>query len=158
MNIHPAELVIAIQAVQCIGSLVLAFLMLYFYRIQQRPFLCHWALSAAAVAVYLIASAAALALVFAGPSWAWLGLALSMISLCAAYLHISWLMIGTWEAIFNRSVQRKVEKICIVAALGFGLLTASIAPFDPEHALLRNILRFDLRYILTGIAFIIAAW
>lgn len=157
MSIHPAELTIAIQVVQSIGSLALAFLMLYFYRAQRRPFLLHWALSAVALSVYLFAAAGSLGLLFFEPSYAYLRLALSMISLSAAYLHIAWLMIGTWGAIKSRSVEPRIEKICIGVAVAFGLLTASIVPFDPDQALLRTILRFDLRYALTGIAFLIAA-
>ena len=158
MSVHPTELVVAIQAVQCAGALILALLMLFFYRAQGRPFLRHWAQSAAAVALYLLCTAAVLLLYHAYPGWTYLQLLLMIVALSAAYLHISWLMIGTWEAIYSRAIEPKVETLCIAVAVGFGLLTASIVPFDPAQALLRNLLRFDLRYLLTGIAFLIAAW
>lgn len=157
MSIHPAELAIAIQGVLCIGSLALAFLMFYFYQAQRRPFLRHWAFSAVALSIYLLASSGSLGLSFAQPSYRYLRLALSMVSLSAAYLHIAWLMIGTWGAVKGQSVQPQTEWKCIWGAVIFGLLTAIIAPFDPDQALLRNVLRFDLRYALTGIAFSVAA-
>ncbi len=156
MNMHPAELVIAIQLVQCVASLVLAGLLWVFVRSFQQTFLFHWALSASALAVYLAASTASLSIWWAAPDWAMLGLGLASLSLAAAYPHVAWLLMGAWEASRGRSlVGRRWIGVAVAAAL-FGVATALVLPFDPDAAALRNALRVDLRYALTGTAFVCA--
>lgn len=156
MTDHPAELVIAIQLVQCIASLVLAGLLWIFVRSFQQSFLYHWAMSAAALTLYLVTATASLALWWLAPDLQWLRLLLSTVSLAAAYPHVVWLMMGTWEAVHGRSlVGRRWVSLAACAAL-FGIVTALVYPFDPEAGVLRTMLRVDLRYALTGSAFLAA--
>ena len=156
MNVHPAEIVIAIQTMQALAAIVLGALLWHFHRGSGHEFLRHWALSMFALVVYLAASAGALAAFRGGPEYAGLRLALSALSLSAAYPHIVWLMIGTWEAVNQRSAGRRLEVGLISAAVALGLASALVAPFDPDAAALRSLLRIDARYLLTGVAFIVA--
>lgn len=156
MNIHPAELVIAIQLVQCIASLVLAGLLWVFVRSFQQTFLYHWALSAAALALYLACSTAALASWWIAPEWPLSRLALSTISLAAAYSHVIWLMMGTWEAAHGRALSGRRWTLLVAGAALFGVATAMVMPFAAEGAGIRSLLRIDLRYTLTGVAFVAA--
>jgi len=156
MEVHPAEIVIAIQLAQSLAALVLAGLLLYFFKSFRHVFLRHWACSALALAAYMAASAASLGLYWAGPAYAWARLVCSGISLGAAYPHVVWLMIGTWEAVRQRAVQRRFEWTIVGGAALFGVLSAAIAAFDPLAADLRALLRVELRYLLTGLAFLVA--
>lgn len=156
MNVHPAEIVIAIQTMQALAALVLGALLWHFHRSFGHAFLRHWALSVFALVVYLFAAAGALAAYMAGPGFAGGRLALSALSLSAAYPHVVWLMIGTWEAVNQRLVAPRLERGLIVVAVLAGLASALVAPFDPDAAALRSLLRVDARYLLTGSAFIVA--
>ena len=154
--VHPTGLVIAIQTTQGIASLVLAMLLLVFYRNFGHGFLRHWALAAAALGVYQGLSSAALGLAWTGESRAALRLLFSMASLAAAYAHVAWLMLGTWEALKQRSVPtRRVWALVATAAL-VGVASAAVVPFDPEARGLRMLVRVELRYALTGLAFVLA--
>ncbi len=156
MDVHPAEIVIAIQIVQSLAAMVLAALLLYFFNTFHHAFLHHWACSSLALAIYLGASAAALGLYWAGPGYEFARFSCSSISLAAAYPHVAWLMIGTWEAAHQRSVSRRLELSLVGAAALFGILTAAAGAFDPQAADLRNLMRVELRYLLTGLAFLTA--
>ena len=156
MDVHPAEIVIAIQITQSAAAIVLAGLLLYFFKASRHFFLYHWACSALALAIYLGASAAALGLYWAGPGYAFARLLCSGISLGAAYPHVVWLMIGTWEAVRQRTVSRRLELLLVGVAAVFGIISALIGSFDPQAADLRVLLRVELRYLLTGIAFLTA--
>jgi len=156
MSVHPAEIVIAIQAIQAVAAIILAALLLHFHKGFRQYFLLHWALSAAALAIYLVTSAAALALYWGGAALDAGRLAFSAISLAAAYAHVAWLMTGTWEATRRRAIRPRHEAMIIGMAVLIGIVSALVAPFDPEAAGLRNLLRVDLRYFATGTAFIVA--
>ncbi|MDT8409296.1 MAG: bifunctional diguanylate cyclase/phosphodiesterase [Wenzhouxiangellaceae bacterium] len=156
MSVDPVEILIAIQVVQAIAALVLAALLRYFFSSFKHSFLRHWALSAAALGTYLATSAAAVAIFWFGSDYAWLRLGFSLLSLVAAYAHVVWLMIGTWEALRQQPVSRRAECWLVGGAALFGLATALVAPFDPVAADLRGLLRVDLRYALTGVAFLIS--
>ena len=51
MEVHPAEIVIAIQIVQSAAAMVLAGLLLYFFKTFRHAFLHHWACSAIALSI-----------------------------------------------------------------------------------------------------------
>lgn len=156
MDIAPAEIVIAIQVMQSVAAMVLAALLMYFFYTFRHAFLHHWACSALALAMYLGASAAALGLYWAGPGYEFVRFLCSGVSLGAAYPHVVWLMIGTWEAVNHTTVRRRVEISLVGAAAMFGILTATIGAFDSQSADLRILLRVEFRYALTGIAFLVA--
>jgi diguanylate cyclase (GGDEF)-like protein len=156
MTVHPAEFLIALLAIQALGALVLAGLMRYFVHAFGHRFLHHWALSVAALATYLASSAAALALYWSGSEYDSLRLLFSALSLGAAYPHVVWLMIGTWEATRQGELSPRREWWLVGIAALIGVASALIAPFDPEAAGLRNLVRVELRYLATGIAFVTA--
>ncbi len=154
MEVHPAEIVIAIQIMQSAAAMVLAGLLMYFFKTFRHAFLHHWACSALALAIYLGASAGALALYWAGSGFQFARFLCSGISLGAAYPHVVWLMIGTWEATRQKVVRRRVELALVGGAAILGILSAMLGSFDPDSADLRNLVRVELRYLLTGLAFL----
>lgn len=156
MDIHPGEIVIAIQTVQSLAALVLAALLLFFYRSFRHAFLQHWAFSTLALAVYLGFSAAALGAYRAGPAYDSIRFLCSAVSLAAAYPHVVWLMIGTWEAVRQQAVRRRLEVALVSAAALAGLVSASLGAFDAQADDLRTLVRVELRYALTGVAFLVA--
>jgi len=156
MNPHPAEILIAIQLVQALAALVLALLLLYFRQSFRRSFLRLWALSALALALYLATSAASLGLYWTGPEVREFRLLATIVSLSAAYAHIVWLMLGAWEAIRQRPCTRSCEILLLGVAVAFGIASALPFAFDPAAGDWRTLLRVDLRYLITGVAFIVA--
>jgi len=154
MDLHPAEIVIAIQIMQSAAAMVLAGLLLYFFRSFPHAFLHHWASSSLALAIYLGTSAAALAFYWAGPEYQIARFLCSCVSLGAAYPHVVWLMIGTWEATRQKVVRRRVELAWVGGAAILGVVSATIGSFDTDSADLRNLVRVELRYLLTGLAFL----
>jgi len=156
METHPAEIVVAIQIMQGVAALVLAALLLYFFSTFRHTFLRHWSLSAFALAVYLGMSAAALGLYWAGPEYDAARLLCSAVSLGAAYPHVVWLMSGTWEAVNQRFIPRRTELLLVASAALTGVLSAAVGAFDPQSGEIRNLVRVELRYALTGTAFVIA--
>jgi diguanylate cyclase (GGDEF)-like protein len=156
MNVSASELIVAIQLSQCVAALVLAGLLRMFSQTFQQSFLVHWGLSTAALAVYLACSTAALMIWFLVPEQNALRLVFSMSSLAAAYAHVVWLLMGTWEAVRGRSLVGMRWGALVGGAALFGIATTLIAPFDPNASDLRSLLRVDLRYALTGVAFVAA--
>lgn len=156
MELHPAEVIIAIQVMQAAAALVLGLLLWHFHREFRHVFLRHWALSVFALTLYLFASAGALGAAVAAPEWPELRLALSALSLGAGYPHVVWMMIGTWEAARQQPIRQTTERALLGAALLVGVGSTLIAPFDPDAAWLRNLVRVELRYLLTGMAFVLA--
>jgi diguanylate cyclase (GGDEF)-like protein len=156
VDLQPAEIVIAIQSMQGLAALVLGALLWHFYGTFGHPFLRHWSLSIFALTVYLGASAGALGVHAAGGDPRLLRLALSALSLAAAYLHVAWLMIGTWEAVRQRPARARLVRTAVIVMAALGALSALIAPFDPDAVSIRTLLRVELRYALTGAAFLVA--
>lgn len=156
MDIHPSEIVIAIRSVQSMAALVLAALLLYFFHSFRHAFLQHWAFSTLALAVYLGFSAAASGLYRAGPGYDLLRLLCSAVSLGAVYPHVVWLMIGTWEAVRQRVVSRRLEIALVGAAALVGVFSASLGALDAPAGDVWTLLRVELRYALTGLAFLVA--
>jgi len=148
---------IALQAGQALFGLILAALLLAFLLEFRHPFLRHWALSCLAMACYFASSAGVITLIASGDFPPATRLSLSAFSLAAAYLHVVWLMIGTWEAVAERAARPLVHYLLLVLALAAGVGTTLIQPFAPEAAELRHLLRFSLLHAVTGLAFIIAA-
>lgn len=156
MSVHPVEFQIAVQVIQCMGALILAALLRHYFVSFGHRFLCHWARSSMALAVYLAGSAGALLVTRAAPELGGLRLGLTIVSLGAAYPHVVWLMVGTWEAAKLRSVPGRQVWWMVGFAAVFGVATAVMAPFDPAQLELRGMLRFDIRHLLTGLAFGVA--
>ncbi len=155
---QPADIVIAVNVVQAAAALVLATLLLVFFRLFGHTFLRHWALSSASLAIYLAASTAALwLLVQPEGANSHLRLALSLAAMAVAYPHVVWLLMGAWEAVKSKTVSLRVELLLIGVAAAVGIASALISPFAAEAAELRNLLRVSIRHLLTGLAFIIAA-
>jgi len=156
MPVTAIEIIIAIQAIQALAALVLAMVLRYFQRGFEHAFLRHWALSAAALAAYLGFSASALSMLHLGPEFAGARLAFSILSLAAAYPHVVWLMVGSWEAARQKRIAPRRVRAWVAIAAAAGVASALVAPFDPEAGGLRNLLRVELRYTLTGAAFLVA--
>ncbi len=151
------DLIIALQVGQALFGLILAALLLAFLIELKHPFLGHWALSCLALACYFGSSAVIISLLASGHFPPATRLSISAFSLAAAYLHVVWLMIGTWEAVAEKVVRSSVHYVLISLATAAGIGTTLIQPFAPEAAELRHLLRFSLLHVVTGLAFIVAA-
>jgi len=151
------ELMIPLQMAQAVFGLIMALLLFAFFREYKHEFLRHWSLSWAAMAIYFGCAAVLMANLQGDGLPQEQSLLLSALSLAAAYLHVAWLMIGTWEAVEERQVDARRYWLVIALALAVGIATSMIQPFDADASRLRLLLRFTLLHAITGVAFIVAA-
>ncbi len=157
VKVHQIELIIALQAGQSLFGLILAMLLLAFLFEFKHAFLRHWALSCLAMAVNFGLAAALMLMIGQGQQSSGERLALSALSQAAAYLHVVWLMIGTWEAVKGRNAPAGMSLSLVLMAIAIGLGTSLIYPFAPEAAWLRQTLRYTLLHAVTGLAFLVTA-
>ncbi len=151
------ELMIALNVGQSVFGLIMALLLLAFLREYGHGFLRHWSLSWAALAIYFASVAGLMTNMMSGGLSPAQRLSLSGLSQAAAYLHVAWLMIGTWEAVRERRIGPNYHALLIALAVAIGIGTTMIQPFEADAARLRLLLRFTLLNAITGLAFIIAA-
>lgn len=151
------ELMIALNFGQSVFGLIMSLLLLAFLREYRQGFLRHWSLSWAALAIYFASVAGLMTNMMSGGLSPAQRLSLSSLSQAAAYLHVAWLMIGTWEAVRERRIGPNYHGLLVALAVVIGIGTAMIQPFEADAARLRLLLRFTLLNAITGLAFIIAA-
>ncbi|AKS42913.1 putative bifunctional diguanylate cyclase/phosphodiesterase [Wenzhouxiangella marina] len=151
------DLIIALQAGQSLFGLILALLLLAFLAEFKHSFLRHWAFSCLALAAYSGSAAGLMLLIHSGDFSPEHRLALSIFSQVAAYLHVVWLMVGTWEAVNERSIAARPQAVLIFLAIAIGVGTTLIYPFDAEAAWLRQTVRYTALHAVTGLAFVITS-
>jgi len=141
------------------GQLVLVailILALYnFHRHYRRSYLLHWARSWVALAAYVLAAVASAQLArrgLVGP----VGLVgLGLTSMLAGYLHIVWLLLGTWEIASGRAVPPRSARALL--ALGVVAAVVSVAAGAAGPALGRPFLGVSVRSLLAALAYGLAA-
>jgi diguanylate cyclase (GGDEF)-like protein len=124
----------------------------HYYRLFRRDHLLLWSYSFLALAVYLGTAGASWMLVTHFPAAHPLRLALSSLSLIAAYSQVAALIMGTlaiWRT--QRWTRSQIARALVVAGV-FGLLSALAFAFDPVMVQERLFMRVGLRYLITGIA------
>jgi hypothetical protein len=84
-------------------------------------------------------------------------LVLNGFSLAAAYLHVLWLMIGTWEAVNERNISGRIHLLLITLSIVVGVVSAWLHSSGILPDWMAGLLAESLLFIVTGIAFIVAA-
>lgn len=138
---------------QACGALVLALLLVGFYRTYRRDYLRQWALSWWARCVYLVGSGASVFLLGA-PASSPGRLLLSGLTLSAGYWEVAWLLYGTYEVTSGRTVHRSRQRVVLAALVALALGTVALTlPLRPEARFLG---RVGLRALLAAAAFLFA--
>jgi diguanylate cyclase (GGDEF)-like protein len=141
---------------QALGALVLALVLVGFYRLYQRRFLLIWAWSWSAFCVSLVAGTVALFLTPLMPADAPLRFSASLLSMAAGYWQAAWLIFGTYEVVTDRLLSRRILSATPAALLVLAFVTIfGSLPMEPRD---RVVVRVGLKCLVLGIAFGAAAW
>ncbi len=126
-----------------------------FHRHHRRRYLLHWARSWVALAAFVLAAVATAQLArrgLVGP----IGLvSLGFVSMLAGYLHIVWLLLGTWEIASGRSVPPRPARALL--ALGVAAAVVSVAVDMVGATLDRALLGLSVRSLVAAVAYGVAA-
>jgi two-component system cell cycle sensor histidine kinase/response regulator CckA len=144
---------------QVAGQLVLVALvtlaLYHFHRHYRRAYLRHWTRSWVALAVYVLTA-------FASARLARMGLlspsalaGLGFVSMAAAYLHIVWLLLGTWEIASGRSAPTRA--VGLLLALGTAAVALSAVASMTGEAVGRPFLGVGVRSLIAAVAYVMAA-
>jgi diguanylate cyclase (GGDEF)-like protein len=124
-----------------------AYLLVRFHRHFSRSYLRHWAYAFAALAVWLALEALP-DLVKLPPGW----LPRWIVQLAAGYLHVFWLLLGTYEVTTGRGVAAGLQRRMIIALVGTAVLTATLFAWDPSALYQRLALHVGLSRLLEAVA------
>lgn len=143
-------------AAQASTAVILALVFLAYHRLYQRPYLACWSISFLLLALYtLFSSASGLAMGHYSASHP-LRLSLTAASLAATYLQVLFLLLGVWVLMLERRLASRALRLMVVSLLALAAVVTLLYAFDPEAATQRHVLRVQLRYVLTGLAFLLA--
>ncbi|HPR64114.1 MAG TPA: EAL domain-containing protein [Thermoanaerobaculia bacterium] len=155
--INPTSMILATHMAQALESIIIALVLAGLYRTYNRNFLLQWSRSWWAVSIYLFGSCAGLLYYQMQVSIESQGrLAISAISLAAAYLHVAWLLFGMREIASGTVVPRpRMIRVLVIFSLA-GIASTFIFPFDPSMEFVRFFVRVGVRSLVAGIAFVVS--
>ncbi|HVE80262.1 MAG TPA: EAL domain-containing protein [Gemmatimonadaceae bacterium] len=140
-----------------LGAFVIAvvFQRLLFY--YNKGYLLHWARSWSALCGNLVVLALGLALADAGIGARWVHLPLAFVVSVTGYLHLGWLVFGTYELTTRRALQPRTVRRLIVALSTVGVLTALLALVDVQVGSMRVAPRAGVHNVAAVLAYAAAA-
>lgn len=147
-----AKLDLVIYIAGSLVALTQSFIFARYYRLFRREHLLLWSISFLSLSIYLATAGASSALLGVLPSSHPFRLALSCLSLIAAYTQVAALIMGTmaiWRT--QRWTRSQIRQALILAGL-VGLLSTLAFAFDPQHAQQRFFMRVGMRYLVIGLA------
>ncbi len=156
MTASTASLLLS-SGIQIAGALVFAFVLRSFQQREGRPYLRFWTWSWLAFIVYTAGAVASRLIASSQAPTTPTRIALSVVSLGAGYLQVTWLLLGTYEFSKRRVLASTwlLPTLAVALALGVGLTLVGIG--DPAAANLRYFARVGVRVFVTGAALAVAA-
>ncbi len=156
------DFVLASYLVQWAGCVLMASVLRGLHRIYGHLYLAHVALCWLCLSFFFLGGGAALMLARHGVvPWHPLRLGASMVELVAAYWAVGWLFVGAWEIASRRNAPRRTIVLMLVVLGLLGLVLPLPYAFDAAAAQERFFVRFGIRSLVTGLAFVaggIALW
>ena len=142
--------------VQAIGAILLAIVLLGFYRHYRRGFLIHWALSWFALCAYLLGWVGRYFLTPYFGVWHPLTLGVSSLTIAAGYLQIAWLILGAYELSIGKPVSRRYSRLAVAGLLVAGIASTIVPLISAAPGL--NLVRLGLRSLVLGAASLAAGY
>lgn len=144
-------------AFQVTSALIIAMVLLKYFKVYNREYLKCWSLSFYSLAVFLMLAAAAQELSAMGMSYTSIPMfILSLVKINAGYLQMCWLLMGTLMLGKSHQQQSLPKRPIVVSVMIFATVLGSLYAFDPEGGWMRNLFRSGSRYLFGGLAFLIA--
>jgi len=147
-----AVLELVLYAAGSLIALIQSAIFAHYYGIFRRDHLRYWSLSFLGNAVYLATAGTSIALVNDFPSSHAVRLALSSISLTAAYVQVVLLIIGTLAIGRTPLWTRTQVGGALALALAAGLFSGLAFAFDPAQMAERFFVRVGMRHLVAGAA------
>lgn len=132
------------------GAVVLALLLLGFYRQYRRPYLLTWARSWGAFFVSLTGVSLSFSLLAENPSLPW-RVAASSLSLAGAYWQAAWLLFGTYEASCDRRLPALARRGTLALLLVLGIASVLSTLESPPNT--RYFVRVGIRALVLALTF-----
>lgn len=149
------KFVLATSTVQWAGCLLLAGVLLSFYRSYRRGYLLHIAASWLALSFVFSGGVVAIWTATAGfEAWHPLRLGASLVSQVASYLQVVLLLTGSFEIARRRAVSPRLLLVLVAVCVVVGLLMPLLYLTDPGASNERYFIRFGLRSLAIGLAFV----
>ncbi len=143
---------------QALGALLTAVIFGSVYKSYRRSFLRLWARSWAALCVMLIGAALSLWLMIAHvPATDLSRVLLSLVTGCAAYVQIAYLLLGAADVTREGSATPLMQRRAVVAALLAGVVASLLFSWVVGASPARFFVRVGVRGFVTGVACIAAA-
>jgi diguanylate cyclase (GGDEF)-like protein len=144
-------------AFQVTSALIIAMVLLKYFKVYNREYLKCWSLSFYSLAVFLLLAAAAQELSAMGMSYTSIPMfILSLVKINAGYLQMCWLLMGTLMLGKSHQQQSLPKRPIVLSVMIFATVLGSLYAFDPEGGWMRNLFRSGSRYLFGGLAFLIA--
>jgi diguanylate cyclase (GGDEF)-like protein len=144
-------------AFQVTSALIIAMVLLKYFKVYNREYLKCWSLSFYSLAVFLMLAAAAQELSATGMSYTSIPMfILSLVKINAGYLQMCWLLMGTLMLGKSHQQQSLPKRPIVLSVMIFATVLGSLYAFDPEGGWMRNLFRSGSRYLFGGLAFLIA--
>lgn len=134
-------------------ALVIAVVLWHFHRLYKRHYLISWYVSALFFCAHITCVIGTFQF---GLSGEWLKLTLNFLSSLFNCTHILLMLTGTYEAVTDKIVNRKIYRQAIPAVVIFSFLVCGLFAFDTEGQWYRFGLRTGSRELITGASFIAA--
>lgn len=150
-----ARLLLSSLAQAALG-IMMYFIFRHFSRVYIRRFLKAWSKSWLSFAIYTLSTV----ILTAFPDYGQFNIAeltFSLIAQVASFLHIIFILFGSYQLVYSKPISRKLYNMIITIAIVFGSLLVLIYSQDPEAGSIRYVLRLGSRALISGCGFLFAA-
>jgi signal transduction histidine kinase len=148
----------ATYVAQATLGLVMFFIFRHFSLVYERRFLRTWSRSWLAFSIYMVSTVILMTNLEDEnyPSVGWIPL--NIVAQVGAFLHIVYILIGSYQLVRSRPVRRRVYQSIIIGVVLLGVVTVLAFGQHPEGGYERYVLRIGSRSLISGIGFLLAAF
>lgn len=146
----------AAYVAQATLGLVMFFIFRHFSLVYERRFLRTWSRSWLAFSIYMV-SAVVLMTNLEDENYPPVGwIPLSIVAQVGSFLHIVYILIGSYQLVRSKAVRRRVYRLIIVIVVLLGVVTVLAFGQHPEGGYERYLFRIGSRALISGSGFLLA--
>lgn len=146
----------AAYVAQATLGLVMFFIFRHFSLVYGRRFLRTWSRSWLAFSIYMISTVIFMINLedenYPPPGW----IPLNIVAQVGSFLHIVYILIGSYQLVRSRPVNRRIYQAIIIGVVILGIATVFAFGQSPEGGYERYLLRIGSRSLISGIGFLLA--
>jgi len=146
---------IATYLAQCILGLILFFIFRHFSILYIRRFLRSWANSWIAFSGYMFCTAI-MVITVRESRVTFLTMPLSFLAQTGCFLHIVFLLVGTYQLIYVKPIKRRLKFLILATTVIVSLVTVLVFSHDPNTLTERYLTRIGSRTFVSCIGFLLA--